>query len=116
MQGDYGKPSSYVQTGRWPQAAPLDKAVETPVGSYKVGLQFRHLYLLVAYWPDAHSRFLIRPWYFPLWPIPHMASLLYQGTLPDDARIVSFRQTCVSDRMRPECDVRHVEGPESLDD
>ena len=57
MQADFKKPSSYFQTGHWPQLAlpSAAPAAETPKDAYKLGLQFRNLYLLIAFWPDATS-------------------------------------------------------------
>lgn len=53
MQANYVKPSGYIQTGAWPQAGPNEPA--SIMGAHKVGLQFRHLYLLVAFWPNPTS-------------------------------------------------------------
>ncbi len=57
MQSEYAQPSGYIQTGHWPQFAGTETAenVETPSNAYKVGLQFRSLYLLVAFWPNSTS-------------------------------------------------------------
>jgi hypothetical protein len=57
MQAEYSKQSSYVQTGHWPQFTPNEKpnGVETPPGAYKIALQYRRLYLLVAFWPSSTS-------------------------------------------------------------
>jgi hypothetical protein len=56
-QWPHVKPSSYIQTGMWPQWAGriTDENGLTPDGAYKIGLQFRSLYLLVAYWPTTPS-------------------------------------------------------------
>jgi hypothetical protein len=53
MQADYSQPTSYVQTGHWPQLTPNEKAngVDTPQEAYKIALQYRRLYLLVTFWP-----------------------------------------------------------------
>jgi hypothetical protein len=58
MQADFKKPSCYVQTGHWPHLCKpeLEISDSTPAGAYKIGLQFRHLYLLTAFWPDLESR------------------------------------------------------------
>jgi hypothetical protein len=57
MQSDFVKPSGYIQTGHWPQLGGTEATGtgETPAAAYKVGLQFRSLYLLVAFWPSAAS-------------------------------------------------------------
>jgi hypothetical protein len=56
-QDEYAQPSGYVQTGHWPQLCPNPRpdGVATPGEAYKVGLQYRNLYLLVAFWPDPNS-------------------------------------------------------------
>ena len=56
-QAPHVKPSGYFQTGMWPQLAGriTDQDGLTPSGAYKIGLQFRSLYLLVAYWPTIKS-------------------------------------------------------------
>jgi hypothetical protein len=53
MQANYVKPSGYIQTGAWPQLGVSEPA--SIKGAHKVGLQFRHLYLLIALWPDPTS-------------------------------------------------------------
>jgi hypothetical protein len=59
MQSQYTKPSGYVQSGFWPQLAGVEVTPngETPADAYKIGLQYRSLYLLVAFWPNLHSLF-----------------------------------------------------------
>lgn len=60
MQDSFVQPSAYIQTGHWPQFATSSPGSEeaTPAEAYKVGLQFHHLYLLVAYWPNQSSIFV----------------------------------------------------------
>lgn len=57
MQSAYVQPTAYIQTGHWPQFAATDVGQDrqTPEAAYKIGLQFRALYLLTAFWPDAAS-------------------------------------------------------------
>jgi hypothetical protein len=56
MQSEFKKPSGYIRTGLWPQlGTPQTEDGETPKAAYKVGLHFRHLYLLVASWPNPTS-------------------------------------------------------------
>src|ERR1044072_5362008 len=57
MQSDFKHESAYFQSGFWPQLSkPEKKHFEgTPDEAYKVGLQFRHLYLLTAFWPNPRS-------------------------------------------------------------
>lgn len=59
MQSQYVKPSGYIQSGAWPQAGGLEVTAggDTPAEAYKIGLQYRGLYLLVAYWPNLSSLF-----------------------------------------------------------
>ena len=71
MQADYRKPTSYVQTGHWPQFGTMEAAptVETPESAYKIALQVRHLYLLIAFWPNPTSEFtLVSDQHVPLHP------------------------------------------------
>jgi hypothetical protein len=57
MQADYSQPTAYIQTGHWPQLTPFEMpdGVHTPAGAYKIGLQYRRLHLLVAFWPNSKS-------------------------------------------------------------
>ena len=57
MQSDYTQPSAYIQAGTWTQFAKASPGAgaEIPSDAYKVGLQYRHLYLLVAFWPNRTS-------------------------------------------------------------
>jgi hypothetical protein len=57
MQGPYVQPTAYYQTGCWPHIGgqATGQAASTAPEAYKVGLQFRALYLLVAFWPDPMS-------------------------------------------------------------
>jgi hypothetical protein len=53
MQSTFTQQSAYVQTDHWPQFAVSTEtpSSQSPGAAYKIGLQFRHLYLLVAFWP-----------------------------------------------------------------
>lgn len=57
MQAEYVQPSAYIQTGHWPQLCANERpdGVATPVEAYKIGLQYRNLHLLVAFWPNQTS-------------------------------------------------------------
>jgi len=57
MQSAHVQPSAYIQTGHWPQFCATDAGhdSQTPQAAYKIGLQFRTLYLLVAFWPNKAS-------------------------------------------------------------
>jgi len=59
-QADYSKQTSYVQTGQWPQLTPNEQpnGVRTPPDAYKIALQYRRLYMLVAFWPNSASQLL----------------------------------------------------------
>ena len=54
MQADFKQPSAYFLSGHWPQFYMPEMKVsdETPGDAYKIGLQFRYLYLLTAFWPS----------------------------------------------------------------
>jgi hypothetical protein len=60
MQSAYVQPSAYIQTGHWPQLAAAGTGEDkgTPAAAYKIGLQYRSLYLLVAFWPSPASVFV----------------------------------------------------------
>ncbi len=57
MQDEFVQPSAYIQTGHWPQLCTreMPNGVETPAAAYKIGLQYRNLYLVVAFWPEPTS-------------------------------------------------------------
>ena len=59
MQSDFKKPSAYYQRRHWPQFCKpeIEVPAESPGEAYKIGLQFRHLYLLVAFWPNTECAF-----------------------------------------------------------
>lgn len=51
-QGEFDRSSAYLQDGTWLEATTAAvQGIEPPAGSYKVVLQYRHLYLIVAHWP-----------------------------------------------------------------
>jgi len=52
MQSDFKKPSGYWITRQWPFFAAVAPSRRVTGESYKIGLQFRHLYLLTAFWPN----------------------------------------------------------------
>jgi hypothetical protein len=58
MQADYRKPSGYYQSGTWLHIGGDASTARTSDTAYKVGLQYRKLYLLVAFWPDAAAEFV----------------------------------------------------------
>jgi hypothetical protein len=74
MQADFKQPSSYVQTGHWLHLCKPEKKIadQTPEAAYKIGLQFGHLYLLTAFWPDLESRLtLLKGVHTPIIPVGH---------------------------------------------
>jgi len=79
MQSDFKKQSAYFQTGFWPQLSKLEEQRfdGIPDEAYKVGLQFRHLYLLTAFWPNPMSVLtLVKDLHIPIFPVE-------QDGLPD---------------------------------
>lgn len=42
--------------------------IEVAQASYKIGLQFRHLYLLVAFWPESTLFTIARGLHVPVFP------------------------------------------------
>jgi hypothetical protein len=65
-QAKFEQPSSYLVAPVWPQAKRTD---EIPADAYKIVIQFRHLYLLVAFWPNRKSIFLVlKRLHIRLWP------------------------------------------------
>jgi hypothetical protein len=61
MQADYKQRSAYFLTRYWPYLSthPVEIPAEVAQASYKIGLQFRHLYLLIAFWPNPRSVFML---------------------------------------------------------
>lgn len=57
MEADYSRQTSYVQTSHWPHLTANERpnGVTTPPEAYKIALQYRRLYLLVAFWPNLTS-------------------------------------------------------------
>ena len=71
MQADFKKPSAYFQAGFWPQLSKLKEMRfnGTPDEAYKVGLQFRNLYLVTAFWPNAKSALTLeKDLHVPIFP------------------------------------------------
>jgi hypothetical protein len=66
-QGEHQRPSSYVQTGLWPQQGLLDPGAKSPDDAYKIGLQYRNLAMVVAYWPSPSAHLMVPQYYFPVW-------------------------------------------------
>ena len=74
MQADFTQPTGYYQAGTWPHFQPPAELVADVIGkasgSYKVGLQFRHLYLLTAFWPNPSVEIVLRQdMHLPVWPM-----------------------------------------------
>ena len=71
MQSGFKQPSSYYQRGHWPHLCKPRMKVpdEPPAEAYKIGLQFRHLYLLTAFWPDPKCALtLLKGLHIPIFP------------------------------------------------
>jgi len=59
-----------IERNHWWHITDSPKPNSTMPGSYKIALQFRHLMLLTAYWPDPDTDFVIAAGvHFPLWPV-----------------------------------------------
>jgi hypothetical protein len=85
-QTDFAKPNSYIQTGQWPQLGHNLPSDEPAPGSYKIGLQFRRLNLVTAFWPTPNSHLVLTPHHFPVWPIkPEWPA--YDGWIPTDEKL-----------------------------
>jgi hypothetical protein len=73
MQADYKQQSGYFLTRYWPYLSNHTVGIPAEVAqsSYKIGLQFRHLNLLVAFWPNPRSVFILaRGLHTPVFPQP----------------------------------------------
>ena len=84
-QAAFVQPTSYVQTWFWPQVgtALVKENGESPDEAYKLGLQLRHLYLLVAYWPVPTSELaLVRGEHVPIHPAEPREWWTYDAVLP----------------------------------
>jgi len=73
-QGAYTRGSSHLLGGPWFHAVPppaVPPAVgEVPRDAYKLGLQFKHLYLVTAFWPKTNTQYaLAHNIHVPIWPI-----------------------------------------------
>ena len=73
-QGAYTRGSSHLLGGPWFHAAPPPaeppSVGEVPRDAYKLGLQFKHLYLVTAFWPKFNTQYaLAHNIHVPIWPI-----------------------------------------------
>jgi hypothetical protein len=87
MQAGHAKPSSYIQSGQWPQLGHGTLSDTPASGAYKVGLQFGHLHLLTAFWPGEKAHLTLTPRHFPVWPIKAEPWPKYDGWIPSNASI-----------------------------
>jgi hypothetical protein len=74
MQDNFTKKTAYYQTGTWPHFDPpaelVLNAISKAAGSYKIGLQFKHLYLLTAFWPEFSAETVLTAGaHIPIWPM-----------------------------------------------
>jgi hypothetical protein len=69
-QGRAASDCQQVQRNFWPHRTSFPPIRTWPEpGSYKTAMQFRHLLLLVAYWPEEHTDFMLAASvHIPLWP------------------------------------------------
>lgn len=104
MQSDFKKQSAYFQPGFWAQLSKIKEKclVGTPDEAYKVGLQFRHLYLLTAFWPNPRSVLtLVEDLHIPIFPVgqdglPHYSIDLTVGDGPLDQLALFTKWLAVS--------------------
>lgn len=84
MQHAFKQPSAYVQSWFWPQwGRPYEKSPgESPDDAYKIGMQFKHLYLLVVFWPNPNSTFMLMPFHTPVVPITGPPWPVFSGRVP----------------------------------
>jgi hypothetical protein len=94
IQSPFTKDFSYFLSGLWPHFGDF-RDVDDGL-QYKIGLQFRHLSLLVACWPDATSRFVVACGvHVPIWPAPlpvfpaHFVDLGSPASSPELVRAVT---------------------------
>lgn len=63
--------ASFLQEAYWPQLLPptVEKLVSTPDDAYKIGVQYKHIYFVVAYWPQQPNILAIPAGiHIPIWP------------------------------------------------
>jgi len=98
MQSDFKQPSAYFQRGHWPQFFKPELKVpdEPPAKAYKIGLQFRHLYLLTAFWPDPKCAVtLLKDLHIPIFPTGQDPLPEYSRDLPiGDGLIDQLAEFC----------------------
>jgi hypothetical protein len=99
--------ASFCQRNEWLHAHPdPDRGIpiETTEG-YKIGLQFRYLLLLVAYWPGHTQYLLAAGLHVPLWPTDGFYASYYAGVdlTPDmDSRVaLGYFSTSLAAIHRP---------------
>jgi hypothetical protein len=74
MQADFNKKTAYYQSGTWPHFEPPTElvlnVVQKAAGSYKIGLQFKYLYLLTVFWPEPSAEIVLTAGvHIPIWPM-----------------------------------------------
>lgn len=85
-QGAYSRGSSHLLGGPWfhavPPPAEPPPAGEVPRDAYKLGLQFKHLYLITAFWPKTNVQYSVAEhFHVPIWPIRKRPWGLWQSNL-----------------------------------
>jgi hypothetical protein len=69
MLSDFKKQTGYFLARYWPTfGRRISIPIEVAQVSYKIGLQFRHLYLLVAFWPESALFTIARGLHIPVFP------------------------------------------------
>ena len=69
MLSDFKKQTGYFLARHWPYfGRRVSIPIEVAQVSYKIGLQFRHLYLLVAFWPESALFTIARGLHIPVFP------------------------------------------------
>jgi hypothetical protein len=69
MLSDFKKQNGYFLARQWPYFGRRGGIpIEVAQASYKIGLQFRHLYFLVAYWPEPALFAMATGLHIPIFP------------------------------------------------
>jgi hypothetical protein len=83
VQWSFTTAASILQRDYWPQISVTSSPEPSPTSppdAYKLGVQFKHLYLCVIYWPGSDPRYaLAAGLHVPIWPA---TALLWPSYLP----------------------------------
>jgi hypothetical protein len=84
--------TSYLQSGRWAHGKLKGVPPQPDPFAYKITLQFKHLYLVTAYWPNPSTQFVLAPFHLLIWPLATERGPVWHGMFPLDAPIhMTFR-------------------------